>query len=69
MSPSFDERLQAIAESLELMLGEQREQQHRQEELRRRQDELDRRERQGRRALMVAMQAYLEALNGDGEES
>ena len=62
MSPSFDERLQAIAESLELMLRDQQEQ-------RRKQEELDQRERQHRRALMIAMQAYLEALNGDGEES
>ena len=55
--PSIDERFEVIAKSLELMIAEQQEQ-------RRIQEELDERERQARRALLLAMQIYLGALDG-----
>ena len=59
---NIDQRLEAIAQSLELLTQDIH-------EMQRKHDELDRRERQGRRAVVIAMQAamqaYLEAL-GDG---
>lgn len=55
--PSIDERLQAIAQSLELLTQDIH-------EMQRKHDELDRRERQGRRAVVIAMQAAMQAYLG-----
>ena len=66
--PNIDERLQAIAESLELLVHESQEMRRRQEEIRQRQEELDRREHQGRMALLTGIRAYLEALGENGNE-
>ena len=52
--PSIDERLQAIAQNLELLTQDIH-------EMQRKHDELDRRERQGRRAVVIAMQAAMQA--------
>ena len=59
--PSIDERLQAIAESLELMVHESQQMREDMREMQRKHDELDRRERQGRRAVVIAMQAAMQA--------
>ena len=59
--PSIDERLAAIAESLELLV-------HQSQEIRRRQDELDKREHQSRMALLTGIRGYLEALGENGKE-
>ena len=60
-NPSIDERIEALTHSLELFKAEQEQYQA---QLKR----LDARERAARRGLLLGIQAYLEALNGDEDE-
>lgn len=59
LTPDFDERMQALRESLELMQHES--ERHRQEIAR-----LDARERKAREALLSGIAAYLRALGNEG---
>jgi hypothetical protein len=56
--PTIDERLEAIAQSVELLTRDVREMQQRM-------DAADLRERKARRAFLIGIQAYLEALDTD----
>jgi hypothetical protein len=58
---SLDERLEALTIKLELLT-------HTLDDMLKRMEIQDQRERMGRRALLVAMKAYLQALNGEEEQ-
>ena len=60
--PAIDERLKALAESLELLT-------HDVHEMQAAMARLDRRERQARTALMTGIAAYIQALQDDEEEA
>lgn len=58
--PTIDERLEALTQNLELFMADL----EAERELRR---EIDARERRGRNAILRAIAAYLEELDGNGE--
>lgn len=58
--PTIDERLEALTQNLELFMADL----EAERELRREQDA---RERRGRNAILRAIAAYLEELDGNGE--
>jgi hypothetical protein len=66
--PSIDERLEALTQNVEILTHDVHELQDSMREMQRRMDAADLRERKARRALLVGIQAYLNALddNGDG---
>jgi hypothetical protein len=61
-NPSLDERLEALTHSLELMQMEQ-------QRLAETHKRLEERERQGRRALLTGVAAYLQTLNDEDQEA
>jgi hypothetical protein len=65
--PSIDERIEALTHNLELVALEQEEDRKKREEEKKRLDAIDERERKGRRAIMAALRAYFEAINGESE--
>jgi hypothetical protein len=70
MEPTIDERLQALAQSLELLSVNVHALQDETRRFEVRQKRLDERERRARRAMMHGIQAYLQVLNEEpgGEE-
>ena len=63
--PTIDERLQALAESLELLTRDIHEMQAAMRQHDERMRQLDARERRAREALLTGIAAYLRALNED----
>ena len=65
--PTIDERLEALAQSLELLTADVHQMQEENRKRDERMAELDARERRAREALLSGIAAYLRAL-GEGDE-
>jgi RNase P subunit RPR2 len=66
--PTIDERIQALTETAQLVFEMQKDTFERFDRMVKRMEVLDQRERKARPAVLAAMTAYLDALNGNGEE-
>jgi len=66
--PTIDERIQALTETAQLVFEMQKDTFERFDRMVKRMEVLDQRERKARQAVLAAMTAYLDALNGNGEE-